>query len=52
MPEKSRAKETLKNGRGKFLGFAKSVSDCKTKYVSETKDRVEQPELWGLFVKY
>lgn len=26
-------KETMKNGRGKFLGFAKSVSDCKTKYV-------------------
>ena len=25
-------KETLKNGRGKFLGFAKSISDCKTKY--------------------
>ena len=46
LPEKSRAKETLKNGRGKFLGFAKSVSDCKTKYVSETQ-RVEEPELWG-----
>lgn len=26
-------KEKLKNGRGNFLGFATSISDCKTKYV-------------------
>ena len=31
--------ETLKNGRGKFLGFAKSISDCKTKYACATQRR-------------
>lgn len=31
--------ETLKNGRGKFLGFAKSISDCKTKYACPTQTR-------------
>ena len=31
--------ETLKNGRGKFLGFAKSISDCKTKYACATQTR-------------
>ena len=28
-----------KNGRGKFLGFAKSISDCKTKYACATQTR-------------